>query len=118
MTDASAIPSNDLLVNGLGIFSNAAGAKIAYWIDPAGALLISCMSRLCSWNASTPLSDACVSVAVLLIGVWGSTLHRLFTYLLGKAAPLEFNQLVSSGNQKQRFSLHASGTPGGQPDLT
>lgn len=29
---------NDLPVNAMGIFTSAAGAKIAWWIDPAGAV--------------------------------------------------------------------------------
>lgn len=33
---------NDLPVNAMGILTSAAGAKLAWWIDPAGAILIAC----------------------------------------------------------------------------
>ena len=39
----------DLLVNGFGIFTNAAGAKIAWWIDPMGAMIIS-LVLIGSWS--------------------------------------------------------------------
>ncbi|KAJ7366671.1 CDF-like metal transporter [Mycena albidolilacea] len=63
---------NDLFVNGFGILTSAAGAKLRWWIDPLGALLIS---------------------AALII-VWGRTLYRQFLLLAGVAAPIEFQQLV------------------------
>ncbi|KAM0789804.1 hypothetical protein ACM66B_006656 [Microbotryomycetes sp. NB124-2] len=63
---------NDLFINGLGIVTSSLGAKIAGWIDPAGALVIS----------------------AILIYSWGSTSYRMFTYLAGIAAPPEFQRLV------------------------
>ncbi|KAF8208741.1 CDF manganese transporter [Mycena galopus ATCC 62051] len=63
---------NDLFINGLGILTSSAGAKLRWWIDPLGALIIS----------------------VALIFVWGRTLHRQFLLLAGIAAPIEFQQLV------------------------
>ncbi|KAJ6557295.1 CDF manganese transporter [Mycena vulgaris] len=63
---------NDLFVNGFGILTSSAGAKLRWWIDPLGALLIS----------------------LGLIIVWGRTLYRQFLLLAGVAAPLEFQQLV------------------------
>ncbi|KAJ7164635.1 CDF-like metal transporter [Mycena crocata] len=63
---------NDLFVNGFGILTSSAGAKLLWWIDPLGALLIS----------------------AALIVVWGRTLYRQFLLLAGVAAPLEFQQLV------------------------
>ncbi|KAJ7644281.1 cation efflux family-domain-containing protein [Roridomyces roridus] len=63
---------NDIFINGFGIFTSAAGAKIRWWIDPVGALIIS----------------------VALILVWGATLRRQFLLLAGIAAPVEFQQLV------------------------
>ncbi|KAF7365392.1 Cation diffusion facilitator [Mycena venus] len=63
---------NDLFINGFGILTSSAGAKLRWWIDPLGALLIS----------------------VALIIVWGRTLYRQFLLLAGVAAPLEFQQLV------------------------
>ncbi|KAJ7935456.1 cation efflux family-domain-containing protein [Mycena leptocephala] len=63
---------NDLFINGFGILTSSAGAKLRWWIDPLGALLIS----------------------VALIIVWGRTLYRQFLLLAGVAAPIEFQQLV------------------------
>ncbi|KAK4056374.1 hypothetical protein OIO90_002517 [Microbotryomycetes sp. JL221] len=63
---------NDLFINGLGIVTSSVGAKLAAWVDPAGALLIS----------------------AILIYSWSSTCYRLFTYLAGIAAPIEFQRLV------------------------
>ncbi|KAM0750563.1 CDF-like metal transporter [Meredithblackwellia eburnea MCA 4105] len=63
---------NDLFVNGFGIFTNAAGAKIKWWIDPMGALIIS----------------------VGLVIVWSITAYGHFQKLVGRAAPREFQQLL------------------------
>ncbi|GAA5989292.1 hypothetical protein JCM5350_003433 [Sporobolomyces pararoseus] len=63
---------NDLFINGFGLFTACAGAKIAWFIDPLGALIIS----------------------FILIFVWGNTIRNHFYYLAGAAAPLEFQQLV------------------------
>ncbi|KAM0751634.1 hypothetical protein T439DRAFT_324824 [Meredithblackwellia eburnea MCA 4105] len=63
---------NDLFINGFGLFTSCAGFKIKWWIDPMGALIIS----------------------VVLIFVWGQTCYGHFTFLAGKAAPIEFQQLV------------------------
>jgi len=63
---------NDIFINGFGLFTSAAGVKIAWWIDPAGAALIS----------------------VVLIFLWGQTCTTNFQLLAGIAAPEEFRQLV------------------------
>ncbi|KAK4699608.1 hypothetical protein P7C70_g6654, partial [Phenoliferia sp. Uapishka_3] len=60
---------NDLFINGFGLFTSTAGVKIKWFIDPLGALMV-------------------------LILVWGKTCYSHFQYLAGKAAPLEFQQLV------------------------
>ena len=64
---------NDLFINGFGIFTSAAGATIAGWIDPAGALLI--------------------SVAIIIS--WTRTAFEEFKQLAGAAAPTDFLQLVT-----------------------
>ncbi|KAK0444064.1 CDF-like metal transporter [Armillaria borealis] len=63
---------NDLLINGFGIFTSSAGAKLRWWIDPMGAIIISCV----------------------VIVSWTYTSYIQFGYLAGKAAPHEFTQLV------------------------
>lgn len=64
---------NDLFINGLGIFTSAAGATIAGWIDPAGALII--------------------STAIIIS--WTRTAFGEFKTLAGAAAPTDFLQLVT-----------------------
>ncbi|KPV72986.1 uncharacterized protein RHOBADRAFT_55233 [Rhodotorula graminis WP1] len=64
---------NDLFINGFGLFTSAAGAKIAWFIDPLGALVIS----------------------FVLIFTWGFTCAGHFKHLAGKAAPREFQNLVT-----------------------
>ncbi|ESK83725.1 cation diffusion facilitator 1 [Moniliophthora roreri MCA 2997] len=63
---------NDLFINGFGIFTSSAGAKIRWWIDPMGAILIS----------------------VVIIVSWTRTSIEQFGHLAGKTAPHEFIQLV------------------------
>ncbi|KAK0470303.1 CDF-like metal transporter [Desarmillaria tabescens] len=63
---------NDLLINGFGILTSSAGAKLKWWIDPIGAIIISCV----------------------IISSWTYTSYIQFGYLAGKAAPHEFTQLV------------------------
>ncbi|GAA5877806.1 hypothetical protein JCM8547_002689 [Rhodosporidiobolus lusitaniae] len=64
---------NDLFINGFGLFTSAAGAKIAWWIDPTGAMIIS----------------------FVLIYTWGNTCASHFKDLAGKSAPKEFINLVT-----------------------
>ncbi|PWZ03677.1 hypothetical protein BCV70DRAFT_197881 [Testicularia cyperi] len=64
---------NDLFINGFGIFTSAAGATIAGWIDPAGALVI--------------------SVAIIIS--WTRTAFGEFKTLAGASAPTDFLQLVT-----------------------
>jgi cation diffusion facilitator family transporter len=64
---------NDLFINGLGIFTSAAGAKIVWWLDPAGAMVIS----------------------IGIIVVWTRTALGEFKELCGISAPPEFYQLVT-----------------------
>ncbi|KAH9464464.1 hypothetical protein MJO28_001861 [Puccinia striiformis f. sp. tritici] len=63
---------NDLFINAFGIFTNAAGAKIKWWIDPLGAMLIS----------------------IALIILWGVSITREFKQLAGESAPVDFMQRV------------------------
>ncbi|KIS68232.1 uncharacterized protein UMAG_03814 [Mycosarcoma maydis] len=64
---------NDLFINGFGIFTSAAGATIAGWIDPTGALIIS----------------------LAIITSWTRTAFDEFKTLAGAAAPTDFLQLVT-----------------------
>ncbi|CDZ98613.1 Mitochondrial Fe2 transporter MMT1 and related transporters (cation diffusion facilitator superfamily) [Phaffia rhodozyma] len=64
---------NDLPVNAMGIFTSAAGAKIAWWIDPMGAILIACA----------------------VITSWTITVAEHFTLLAGKSAEPEMLNFVT-----------------------
>ena len=46
---------NDLFINGFGIMTSVLGSKIAWWIDPMGAIIL----------------------AVLILGLWGHTAYRI-----------------------------------------
>ncbi|OTB05255.1 hypothetical protein M426DRAFT_320069 [Hypoxylon sp. CI-4A] len=64
---------NDLLINGFGILTSVGGSKLAWWIDPMGAILISLIIS-CAW------------------------LHQAFTEfmtLVGKAAGIDVQQLIT-----------------------
>ncbi|QRV91598.1 cation efflux family protein [Ceratobasidium sp. AG-Ba] len=63
---------NDLFINGFGILTSAGGAKIAWWLDPSGAIII--------------------ASGVLI--AWTRTIYGEFELLAGKSAPHEFLQLV------------------------
>lgn len=64
---------NDLFINGFGIFTSASGAKIAWWIDPLGAMI--------------------VSIGIII--AWSTTAFGQFKELCGAAAPTEFLQLCT-----------------------
>lgn len=64
--------SNDLVLNSFALICNALGAKLRWWIDPAGAIVIS----------------------VGLIYLWGDSARRELMLLCGIAAPKEIQQLV------------------------
>ncbi|CAE7076021.1 unnamed protein product [Rhizoctonia solani] len=63
---------NDLFINGFGILTSAGGAKLRWWLDPAGALMI--------------------ATGVMIS--WTRTIYGEFELLAGKSAPHEFLQLV------------------------
>ncbi|EZF33304.1 metal tolerance protein [Trichophyton mentagrophytes] len=64
---------NDLFINGLGILTSVGGSKLRWWIDPAGALLLS----------------------VLISGLWTKTAYSEFQLLIGVTADTEMQQLIT-----------------------
>ncbi|KAL7942986.1 hypothetical protein V8C42DRAFT_144297 [Trichoderma barbatum] len=64
---------NDLLVNGFGILTSVGGAKLEWWIDPMGAILLS----------------------LLTSGIWLYTAFNEFLLLVGVVAPLDMQQLIT-----------------------
>ncbi|RSH80995.1 uncharacterized protein EHS24_008427 [Apiotrichum porosum] len=64
---------NDIIANGFAILTNAGGAKLRWWIDPVGAMVIAC----------------------IIITVWCRTVYEQFTFLAGITAPPEYVSLVT-----------------------
>lgn len=64
---------NDLLINGFGILTSVGGSKLAWWIDPMGAIII---SVIVSYN-------------------WLRTAFSEFLLLVGVVASVEIQQLIT-----------------------
>ena len=64
---------NDLLINGFGILTSVGGSKLKWWIDPIGAIIISCL----------------ISV------IWLHTAFSEFLLLVGVTASVETQQLIT-----------------------
>ncbi|TFK68256.1 CDF manganese transporter [Pluteus cervinus] len=63
---------NDLWINTFGILMSTGGAKLRWWLDPTGAIII----------------------ALGVIIAWGRTVYSQFELLAGKSAPHDFLQLL------------------------
>ncbi|ORY07725.1 hypothetical protein K493DRAFT_310109 [Basidiobolus meristosporus CBS 931.73] len=64
---------NDLLVNGFGLTASLLGTKIAWWIDPVGALI----------------------VALVILRSWTSTAYENIQLIVGKSADANFLKKVT-----------------------
>ncbi|KAH9909834.1 cation efflux family-domain-containing protein [Xylariomycetidae sp. FL2044] len=64
---------NDLLINGFGILTSVGGAKLVWWIDPMGAVILS----------------------VLITVIWLRTALKEFLLLVGVVASVEMQQLIT-----------------------
>ncbi|KAH9210850.1 putative metal tolerance protein 3 [Leptodontidium sp. 2 PMI_412] len=64
---------NDLLINGFGILTSVGGSKLKWWIDPMGAIIISC----------------------IITSVWLHTAFSEFLLLVGVTASVETQQLIT-----------------------
>jgi divalent metal cation (Fe/Co/Zn/Cd) transporter len=64
---------NDLLINGTGLMFSLLGSKVRWWIDPMGAILISC----------------------LIVFLWLRTAYSEFHLLIGVAAETKILQLIT-----------------------
>lgn len=64
---------NDLLVNGFGILTSVGGAKLVWWLDPAGAIFLS----------------------VIITAIWLRTAFTEFLLLVGVTASVEIQQLIT-----------------------
>ncbi|KAK4164887.1 metal tolerance protein 3 [Cladorrhinum sp. PSN259] len=64
---------NDLLVNGFGILTSVGGSKLIWWLDPAGAIVLS----------------------VFITCLWLRTAFAEFLLLVGVVASVEVQQLIT-----------------------
>ena len=64
---------NDLFINGFGILTSVGGSKLKWWIDPMGAMILSCMISC----------------------LWLRTSYSEFQLLIGKTADTEMLQLIT-----------------------
>ncbi|KAJ9142755.1 Metal tolerance protein 3 [Pleurostoma richardsiae] len=64
---------NDLLINGFGILTSVGGAKLQWWIDPAGAILLS----------------------IIISCIWLRTAFTEFLLLVGVVASVDAQQLIT-----------------------
>ena len=64
---------NDLIINGFGILTSVGGSKLNWWIDPMGAIIISC----------------------LISCIWLRTAFQEFMLLVGVTASVETQQLIT-----------------------
>ncbi|KAF1952126.1 cation diffusion facilitator 1 [Byssothecium circinans] len=64
---------NDLFINGFGVLTSVGGAKLKWWLDPMGALILS----------------------VLIIFLWSRTSYSEFQLLIGVSADTPTLQLIT-----------------------
>ncbi|GAP87587.2 putative cation diffusion facilitator 1 [Rosellinia necatrix] len=64
---------NDLLINGFGILTSVGGSKLVWWIDPLGSIVLS----------------------LIIICIWTHTAFQEFKLLVGVAANVETQQLIT-----------------------
>jgi divalent metal cation (Fe/Co/Zn/Cd) transporter len=76
---------NDLFINGFGILTSVGGSKLRWWIDPMGAVLLSCLISFL-WLRTA------YSEFMLLIGVTADTqMQQLITYICKPSFPLNLH---------------------------
>lgn len=64
---------NDLLINGFGLLTSLGGSKLKWWIDPMGAIILSC----------------------LIVFLWVRTAMSEFQLLIGVSAETQMLQLIT-----------------------
>jgi divalent metal cation (Fe/Co/Zn/Cd) transporter len=64
---------NDLFINGFGVLTSVGGAKLAWWLDPMGAIILS----------------------TLIIFLWSRTAYSEFQLLIGVTADTPTLQLIT-----------------------
>lgn len=64
---------NDLFINGFGVLTSVGGSKLRWWLDPAGALVLS----------------------LLISALWLKTAYSMFNLLIGVTADTHVQQLIT-----------------------
>ncbi|KAI9766939.1 MAG: hypothetical protein M1840_006236 [Geoglossum simile] len=64
---------NDLFINGFGLLTSIGGSKLKWWIDPMGAIILSC----------------------LIVGLWLRTAYSEFQLLIGVTADPQMLQWIT-----------------------
>lgn len=64
---------NDIVINGFGLMTSIGGSRLRWWIDPAGAIVLS----------------------VLVVVLWLRTAYKEFQLLIGVTANVQFQQLIT-----------------------
>ncbi|KAI1656680.1 hypothetical protein F4813DRAFT_381296 [Daldinia decipiens] len=64
---------NDLLINGFGVLTSVGGSKLAWWLDPMGAIIIS----------------------LIISGAWLHQAFEEFMTLVGRAADIDVHRLIT-----------------------
>jgi divalent metal cation (Fe/Co/Zn/Cd) transporter len=64
---------NDLLINGFGLLTSVGGSKLKWWVDPMGAIILSCLIAL----------------------LWLRTAYSEFQLLIGVSAETQMLQLIT-----------------------
>ena len=79
---------NDLFINGFGILTSVGGSKLKWWIDPMGAIILSC----------------------LIATLWLHTAYSEFQLLIGITADTETLQLITYVSMTHSPSIKAIDT--------
>lgn len=74
---------NDLFINGFGILTSVGGSKLRWWLDPAGAILLS----------------------VLILILWGRTAYKEFLLLIGVTADGSMLRLITYIGKSQGWGV-------------
>lgn len=82
---------NDLFINGFGVLTSVGGSKLAWWIDPMGSIILSC----------------------LIAFLWLRTAYSEFQLLIGVSADTQTLQLITYICKlvDPTFSSHLSPSP-------
>lgn len=101
---------NDLFINGFGLLTSIGGSKLKWWLDPMGAIILSCL-------ISTLWLKTAYSEFQLLIGVTADTeMQQWITYICEPHSP--FPPTLSITLHHPLYTVHPSTQPTISPLLS